>query len=208
MIDLPPTLPPNLPNSSQFVIAFDASQPASSNRLTVLDLRGPSPTVVLRSTVAHGSGSDRDKDGIAEAFGNDQNSHMTSLGLYQVGPAYRGKYGTSYLMDGLDPTNSNARKRAVVLHVGPYVTSTNAGRSWGCPAISQQTMDTLRSQGVFGPNTYLVIYTPSTTTNWTAFRKETPHAETQEHQWTLTSTLTSTTYGAWHKTGAMMSPMR
>ncbi len=203
MIDLPPTLPPNLPSTATFVMLLDASKPASSNRLTVLDLRGPTPTVVLRSTVAHGSGSDRNKDGLAEAFGNAPNSHMTSLGLYRIGPSYTGKYGTSYLLDGLDPTNSNARSRSVVLHPAPYVTATNAGRSWGCPAVSQATMDTLRNKGVLGANTYLAIYTPSTTQNWTAFHKETPHTQ-QENPWTSTSY----TFAAAPKTAAMMSPMR
>lgn len=203
MMDLPPTLPPNLPPSTQYVIMFDASKPASTNRLAVLDLRGPTPTVVLRSTVAVGSGSDRNKDGLPEAFGNDQNSHMTSLGLYRIGPSYRGKYGTSYLLDGLDRTNSNARSRSVVLHPAPYVTATSAGRSWGCPAVSQQTMDTLRSKGVFGPNTYLVIYTPSTTTNWTAFHKERTPTQ-QEQPWISTST----TYAAWHATTPLMSRTR
>lgn len=202
MMDLPPTLPPNLPSTAQYVITFDASQPSSSQRLTVLDLRGPTSTVVLRSTVAHGSGSDRNKDGLAEAFGNAENSHMTSLGLYRIGPSYTGKYGTSYLLDGLDPTNSNARSRSVVLHPAPYVTATSAGRSWGCPAVSQQTMDTLRSKGVLGPNTYLVIYTPSTTQNWTAFHKE--RTPTQEQPWISMST----TYAAWHATTPLMSRTR
>lgn len=201
MMDLPPTLPPNLPSSTQYVILFDASKHSSNQRLTVLDLRGPTPTVVLRSTVAHGSGSDPNKDGVADVFGNAPESHTTSLGLYRVGPSYTGKYGTSYLLDGLDTTNSNARQRNVVLHPAPYVTAIRAGRSWGCPAVSQQTIDTLRSKGVFGANTYLVIYT--TTTTWTAFHKETPH-EQQEHPWTSTSY----TFAAALKTAAMMSPMR
>ena len=40
-------------------------------------------------------------------------------------------------LDGLSSTNSNARKRAIVVHPATYVSdsASRAGRSWGCPAL-------------------------------------------------------------------------
>ena len=191
MIDLPPNLPPQ----AEYVMLMDASQNASNKRLKVVDLK--TKTVVLETTVAHGAGSDRNKDGYAESFSNTQDSHQTSLGLYRVAEEYTGQYGTSYRLDGLDKTNSNARQRAVVLHPAPYVTDRGAGRSWGCPAISFDALKTLKTKGVLNAQTYLVIYTPSTQTNWTAYK---PTPIIKEHIWTTTPSLqTKISYVPLHK---------
>ncbi len=40
----------------------------------------------------------------------------SSLGKYKIGEKYRGQYGKSYKLYGLENTNSNAYKRAIVLH--------------------------------------------------------------------------------------------
>ncbi len=154
MIDLPP----HIPTDAEFVMLFDVSQPSTQKRFRVVDLRGKNPTVVLQSTVAHGAGSDPQKRGIASRFGDEFNSHMTSLGTYRISEAYQGKYGLSYRLDGLSPTNRNARTRDVVLHPAPYVRPDSAGRSFGCPALSFDTMKKLNHIGAF-KKAYLVIYT-------------------------------------------------
>lgn len=92
---------------------------------------------VDRLAVAHGSGSDPDNDGMAQYFSNIPNSKMSSLGAYLIQERYVGKYGASMRLDGLEPTNSNARDRAIVLHPSKYIEDGRAkqGRSWGCPAV-------------------------------------------------------------------------
>lgn len=87
--------------------------------------------------VAHGAGSDPTDSGYANYFSNVPDSHMSSLGSYLVQEKYKGKYGESLKLDGLERSNSNARHRTIVLHPSNYVKegSKKQGRSWGCPAI-------------------------------------------------------------------------
>jgi hypothetical protein len=96
--------------------------------------------------VAHGRGSSSARSGVPTRFSNRHGSAATSLGLYLAQETYtfRGKSGgRSYSSVGLrlaglsDDFNSNARTRGVVAHGAPYVTSTRAGRSEGCPAMEQ-----------------------------------------------------------------------
>lgn len=133
---------------SKFVI-FDASRDASDKRLFVLDV-AEAPRLLLTDWVAHGSGSDRDRDGRAERFSNTPNSNATSLGLYRVSERYQGKNpGWSYRLDGLTPGfNDNARKRAVVIHASNYVSPDSVGRSWGCPAVRPEIMQRLDKLGM------------------------------------------------------------
>lgn len=95
-------------------------------------------------TVAHGRGSAGARDGVPTRFSNVEGSHATSLGLYvaQATYGFRGKMaGKPYRSVGLRLMgvsrgfNDNALERRVVAHGAPYVTSTKAGRSEGCPAM-------------------------------------------------------------------------
>jgi hypothetical protein len=97
-------------------------------------------------TVAHGRGSSRTQYGVPTRFSNMVGSAATSLGLYlaKATYAFHGKTGGhSYgsvglrLMGVSSGFNDNAFARGVVAHGAPYVTSTKAGRSEGCPAMEQ-----------------------------------------------------------------------
>ncbi len=169
-IDLPP-----LPPDARTVMLFDASKPASEKRFTVINLDGPTPTVVMHTTVAHGTGSDPDGDGVIERFSNAPNSNATSLGTYRVAEPYHSDKWNSiaYRLDGLDPTNSNARQRAVVFHPSRYVRDDYAGRSWGCPAISFDDFNTLRKVADLA-NAYIVIHTQEKTSHWLNYNLENP----------------------------------
>lgn len=89
--------------------------------------------------VAHGKGSDLRHEGYARRFSNTPNSKMTSLGFYKVSESYFGSKGLSVRLDGLSESNSQARRRAVVIHGASYVRNNGlkTGRSWGCPAVSK-----------------------------------------------------------------------
>lgn len=132
------------------LIVVDMSAPATSKRLWAFDVKDLSrPRLVLNDRVAHGSGSDPDADGKAQRFSNVPNSHMTSLGLYQISERYRGKHGWSRRLDGLFARfNDKARERAVVLHPSNYVKPERVGRSQGCPAVSPETMQALEKAGL------------------------------------------------------------
>src|SRR5439155_23352579 len=74
-------------------------------------------------------------------FSNVEGSNKSSLGIYLTAELYQGKHGLSMKLDGMEPTNSNARKRAIVMHGADYVSQKviaqqgRLGRSLGCPAL-------------------------------------------------------------------------
>jgi hypothetical protein len=124
---------------ARMIAIADMSQPSTAKRFYVFDLENK--TLVLRTLVAHGSGSG---DLMAERFSNRHGSHQTSLGLYRVGGRIVSpKHGPALLLDGLDPgINDNARSREVIIHSAAYVSDAffaarhgRLGRSWGCPAV-------------------------------------------------------------------------
>jgi hypothetical protein len=92
--------------------------------------------------VAHGAGSDPEHDGWLKWFSNVPGSNATSRGSYITWEWYAGKYGTSVRLGGLDPDNSNAFDRAIVMHSAEYATQAHLdhwgklGRSNGCFAFS------------------------------------------------------------------------
>jgi hypothetical protein len=96
--------------------------------------------------VAHGRGSAANSRGVPTRFSNRSGSAATSLGLYLTANTYgfSGKSaGRFYTSIGLrlrgmsQGFNDNALARGVVAHGAPYVTSSRAGRSEGCPAMDQ-----------------------------------------------------------------------
>lgn len=92
--------------------------------------------------VAHGRGSDPEHDGWLKNFSNTPGSEATSRGAYLTCEWYNGKYGTSIRLEGLDPDNSNALDRAIVMHPASYAAQSHLarwgklGRSEGCFAMS------------------------------------------------------------------------
>ena len=91
--------------------------------------------------VAHGSGSDPDHTGFLQSFSNELGSNATSRGAYVTWEWYKGKYGTSIRLGGLDESDSNALERAIVMHSAEYATESHVerwgrlGRSNGCFAM-------------------------------------------------------------------------
>lgn len=92
--------------------------------------------------VAHGLGSDHEHDGWLKGFSNVNGSNATSRGGYVTWEWYKGKYGTSVRLGGLEADNSAALDRAIVLHQAEYARKEQIerfgklGRSNGCFAMS------------------------------------------------------------------------
>jgi hypothetical protein len=100
------------------IVIVDFAKPSSQPRLYAVDLvtgQGLDTPVL----VAHGVGSDRDDDGIAERFSNVYNSLASSLGAARGGELYTGINGLSLRLDGLDQSNSAMRVRDIVAHSYP-----------------------------------------------------------------------------------------
>jgi hypothetical protein len=115
----------------------DFDQSSTKKRLWIIDLA--KKELLLNTWVAHGQHSGGDK---ASRFSNINNSFQSSMGFYVTGEIYNGQHGKSLRLDGMDEGfNSNARKRAIVVHGASYVSqgTINAlgrlGRSQGCPAV-------------------------------------------------------------------------
>jgi hypothetical protein len=97
------------------IVIVDFAKRSKDPRLYRIDLRnGDGAETPIR--VAHGIGSDPNDDGIADSFGNVQNSLMSSLGASRGAEIYVGINGLSLRLDGLDPSNSEMRARDIVVH--------------------------------------------------------------------------------------------
>lgn len=126
--------------SSPLLSIVDFSLPSSQKRLFIIDM--DQQKVLLHTLVAHGRNSG---ENMASRFSNMDASHQSSLGFYITGGTYLGSNGYSLKLKGLEPGfNDKAESRAIVLHGAPYVSEQvvkstgRLGRSWGCPAVSQQ----------------------------------------------------------------------
>ena len=117
----------------------DFSLRSSTPRFHFVDLEAGT---VDSHLVAHGLGSDPEQDGWLHWFSNEPGSNATSRGAYITYDWYQGKYGTSIRLGGLDPDNSNALDRAIVMHSAEYATPEFVaehgvlGRSNGCFAMA------------------------------------------------------------------------
>ena len=125
----------------------DFNQPSTSKRLYVFDAVEKK---VERYYVAHGRGSEGTAgNNIPAIFSNQSGSNSSSLGIYRALDEYNGHHGRSLRLEGLEPTNSNALSRAVVMHTADYVSDAfiretgRIGRSEGCFAVERSVGDTL-----------------------------------------------------------------
>ena len=127
-----------------FLGIADFSLPSRSPRFHLLNLGDGS---VRSHWVAHGRGSDPAHTGWLERFSNEPRSNATSAGTYRTDAAYLGAHGHSIRLEGLDPTNSNAATRAIVVHGAWYVSGEiigrcgMLGRSEGCFAVAHTSLD-------------------------------------------------------------------
>lgn len=126
------------------IAIVDFAAPSSEARLHFLDvLKGERSSLL----VAHGAGSDPGHTGFLQRFSNDFGSNASSEGAFLTGDYYVGQHGRSQRLAGLDPTNDNARGRAIVIHSAWYANADmiaahgKLGRSQGCFAVGEQELD-------------------------------------------------------------------
>jgi hypothetical protein len=118
----------------------DFSKPSTEKRLFIIDMR--TGKLLVHSLVAHGKNSG---EKVATRFSNTESSYQSSLGFYITGNTYQGGNGYSLKLKGMEAGfNDKAEQRAIVMHGADYVSEYaiknlgRLGRSWGCPAVSQQ----------------------------------------------------------------------
>ena len=123
------------------VVDFTAA--SSEPRLHLVNLEGGDARAFL---VAHGSGSDPGHTGFLHSFSNTEGSNASSQGAFVTADYYVGKHGRSQRLVGLDPTNSRALERSIVVHGAWYANAEmipahgKLGRSQGCFAVGEREL--------------------------------------------------------------------
>ena len=118
----------------------DFSKHSRFRRFYILDVE--KGEVLLNTWTSHGFKSDTNLDGLADAFSNLSGSQMSSVGFMVSEVQYKGSYGLSLKLRGLDPKlNSNVSSRAIVIHgyggMGAHEASRgNLSYSEGCLMFS------------------------------------------------------------------------
>lgn len=129
--------------TKNILTVVDYSLPSTARRLWVIDMS--TKKVLFNTHVAHGKNSG---DNYATKFSNRHGSYMSSIGMYLTGDIYKGNYGNSLNLFGLEEKyNSNAHARRIVFHkalyVGEHIVKQwgRLGRSFGCLALSPKLAD-------------------------------------------------------------------
>jgi hypothetical protein len=126
--------------SRDVVGIVDFGLTSATPRFHLVDVLAGSTTTLL---VAHGRGSDPEHTGMLQTFSNVEGSQASSEGAYLVGEPYVGMHGASRRLIGLDPTNDQAERRAIVIHAAWYAAADmipkqgRLGRSDGCFAVGE-----------------------------------------------------------------------
>lgn len=151
-------------DNKQLLTIIDYSKPSAERRLWVIDLKRGK--VLFNTWVAHGKNSG---NLMATSFSNQPGSLKSSIGVFLTESPYIGGNGYSLRLIGLERgINNNAYRRDIVVHGAWYADSGvvkqygQIGRSWGCPAVSPNTIRPLIN--TIKNNTLLVAYYPDR--NW------------------------------------------
>jgi len=129
--------------STTYCFLVDMNIHSGRKRFFVYDLERNA--VIMSGLVSHGSCNGVFQD--QAKFSNVPGENCTSQGKYKIGEKYRGQYGKSYKLYGLESTNSNAYKRAIVLHayscipdeeIYPRVTCNSSGCAGVSPAFFEK----------------------------------------------------------------------
>lgn len=132
----------------RYALYMDFKKASTEKRLFLLDFE---TGAVESHLVTHGKGSGESNH--ATKFSNVKDSLKTSLGMYIAGEIYKGTYGTSMRMYGLEKSNDQAYVRDIVMHGADYASADfpsrknwktkkpygRLGLSWGCPAVAMGT---------------------------------------------------------------------
>jgi L,D-transpeptidase catalytic domain len=131
--------------NQDYAFVIDMRIPSYKKRFFVYNIKKDS--LLTSGFVAHGTGSETFRGELV--FSNVPDSRCSSLGKYKIGGSYKGMYGFSYKLTGLDSTNNKAFERAIVLHGHSCVPDDQQSEwpicfSYGCPMVSVKFLQTLK----------------------------------------------------------------
>lgn len=144
--------------TNKAIVFIDFSIPSDEKRFFIVD--AANGKILFSAPTAHGKGSGRGR--FAEKFSDEPGKYASTLGLFRIGESYQGKHGLSIRLQGLEKKNSNAEKRAVVIHKAWYCETDfikqyqRCGNSWGCPALSEADFESALKW--LKPGTFLYAY--------------------------------------------------
>lgn len=134
--------------NTDYYFLIDMSIHSGKNRFFICDLK--TNKITDRKLVTHGSCDalqPNTQKWEKASFSNIRDSHCTAKGKYRIGKRDYSSWGikVKYWLHGLEPTNSNAEQRIVVLHSWSAVAADEifpgyTPLSWGCPAVSDDFM--------------------------------------------------------------------
>jgi hypothetical protein len=134
-------------NQDQFIL-IDLGVHSGLKRFFIYDFNKKE---VLKSyVVSHGCGDNNWSGTFSKEnapLSNEFDSHCSSTGKYIVLDRGVSQWGikVNYVLLGKDITNSNAKKRAIVLHSWEAISTDEVypegtPEGWGCPAVSNESM--------------------------------------------------------------------
>ena len=136
----------------RLVIFVDYAKPRTQRRLWVIE----NNKVLANSYVSHGFGSGKIW---AQKFSNIPESNMSCLGLFSFNYFFnyqkRAKSpGYKFSLNGLEPTNNQAAKRGIIIHLPPpnneYVSEKGCfGNSEGCFVMSKEVFSLIKEKSAF-----------------------------------------------------------
>ncbi len=123
--------------NTRYAFIINMGMRSNTKRFFIVNLR--SMCVEKTGLVTHGKGDEKEYTGVRQ-YSNREGSNCTSLGKYAIGKSYQGFFGMAYVLQGLEPSNSRAKDRKIVLHAMHCVPE-NPGEypiclSEGCPAVA------------------------------------------------------------------------
>lgn len=137
--------------NTTYYFLVDLSLHSGRNRFFIYDFAGKK--ILDQNLVTHGAcdvENTNPKKWEQAKFSNNDGSHCSSKGKYEIGKRDTSSWGigVKYWLKGLEPTNSNAEARVVVLHSWTAVKDgeiypNHSPLSWGCPAVSDAFMTKL-----------------------------------------------------------------
>ena len=148
--------------NQEIAFMIDYSLHSGKNRFFVVDLK--KELISKKGLVCHGSCKVPSKNGsIPKHYSNISESFCTSLGMAVMGERAYSRWGEhyKYWIDGLENSNSNMRKRVVVLHAWEQVPDKEVypesiAMSWGCPTVSINFLNELDS--ILKTNKKVLLY--------------------------------------------------
>ena len=151
--------------SENIIILVDYNIPSNQDRLFIFDLKNKS--LLYSCWCAHGFGGG--STNTSPKFSNEIGSNCSSLGLFLI-DRWEGigvTYGYPYhSVEGLSITNSNARKRQILIHPWHSVTKDNSSqiktpmkcdyRSAGCFTVTDSGYKTIHNYIINEPKKILL----------------------------------------------------